>query len=95
MSRSRLEFSSNMKQVAILGGGIAGLSAAHVLAKSGRVKVHLIERSDRCGGWIKTLRNKSLFEAGYYLFISYAFVSPRTLRPVGDSGTATLDLVKF
>jgi protoporphyrinogen oxidase len=54
-----------MKHVAILGGGIAGLSAAHTLALSGRVKVHLIEKSGRCGGWIRTLRDKSLFESGY------------------------------
>jgi oxygen-dependent protoporphyrinogen oxidase len=78
-----------MSSVAILGGGISGLSAAYYLAKaSPKTKVILIESSKRVGGWIRSQRvecgqkDNVLFEMG-----------PRTLRPVGAGGAAIIDMV--
>ncbi|KAJ1569748.1 oxygen-dependent protoporphyrinogen oxidase [Nowakowskiella sp. JEL0078] len=77
-----------MKQVAVVGGGISGLSAAWQLASlnrpSGSLKILLFDDpASQLGGWIKSvsLRN-TLFEEG-----------PRTIRPVGSQGAATLDLI--
>ena len=53
-----------MLQVAIVGGGIAGLSAAHALGKLG-VTWRIVEASDRLGGIIRTERSDGfLLEAG-------------------------------
>ncbi|KAI8888940.1 Protoporphyrinogen oxidase [Backusella circina FSU 941] len=79
-----------MTSVAILGGGISGLSAAYYLAKaSPKTKVILIESTNRVGGWIRSQRvelsqkDNVLFEMG-----------PRTLRPVGAGGAAIIDMVR-
>jgi oxygen-dependent protoporphyrinogen oxidase len=45
-----------MKRVVVVGGGIAGLSAAYYLQKSGQVEVTLLEGSGRLGGKIGTDR---------------------------------------
>ncbi len=46
-----------MKRVAIVGGGIAGLSAAYFLAKADpQAQVHLFEASARLGGTVETVR---------------------------------------
>ena len=50
-SDSRLKF---MARIVIIGGGIAGLSAAYDLNRDGRHQVTLIESSDRLGGKILT-----------------------------------------
>lgn len=70
---------------AILGGGIAGLSAAHYLVQRfPGEKITLFESSNRTGGWIKSniLPNNILFEEG-----------PRTIRPRGKAAQNTLDLI--
>ena len=70
--------------VVVIGGGISGLVAAHRLASQG-IKVNLVEKSSRLGGWIESKRMgsmNSLFESG-----------PRTLRPTGLAGMETLHLV--
>jgi len=61
-----------MKSVAILGGGISGLSAAYYFAcLSPKTRITLFESSSRLGGWIQTQTvNGVKFELG-----------PRTLRP--------------
>ena len=73
-------------RVAILGGGISGLSAAYFLAKkhANPSKITVIEASSRVGGWMHSIRSESgaIFEQG-----------PRSLRPAGPSGAATLKLV--
>lgn len=54
-----------MKRVVIIGGGIAGLSAAYYLQKSPQIEVTLLEGSDRLGGKIGTDRDGSfLIEQG-------------------------------
>ncbi|KAG9300742.1 hypothetical protein G9A89_023540 [Geosiphon pyriformis] len=77
---------SRSKHVAILGGGISGLATAWHLARSSpSTKITLLEGANRLGGWIQTKRvgdRQLLFELG-----------PRTLRPSGLSGLATLDMI--
>lgn len=71
-----------MSSTVVLGGGIAGLSAAYYLRNSAPI---LIEGSSRLGGWIHTNRRENgiLFEQG-----------PRTIRPAGVPGVNTLNLIE-
>lgn len=73
--------------VAVLGGGISGLAAAYKLAQVHPVpkRIVLFEAGSRLGGWIHSSRNEDgvVYEHG-----------PRTLRPVGESGTTTLNLIQ-
>lgn len=64
-----------MKRVAIIGGGIAGLSAAFYLERARRAGANigwtLFEKSDRLGGVIKThLRDGFVLEAGPDSFLT-------------------------
>ena len=45
----------------IIGGGITGLTAAWKRRKN---RICLIEKTNRCGGWIRTQRAPYLFEKG-------------------------------
>uniref|UniRef100_A0A8C6UBD5 Protoporphyrinogen oxidase n=1 Tax=Neogobius melanostomus TaxID=47308 RepID=A0A8C6UBD5_9GOBI len=72
-------------RVAVLGGGIGGLAAAHYLRKRAPgAKVLLLEGSERLGGWLWSNRRPdgAVFELG-----------PRGVRPVGAVGRNTLNLV--
>ena len=54
----------NKYQTIVVGGGIAGLTAAAYLAKSNQ-KVLLIEKNDECGGLVSSFKHKGFqFEAG-------------------------------
>lgn len=74
---------------AILGGGLGGLSTGYYLLKSAKycnndLKLHLLEATDYCGGWIKSIRTKDYtFEQG-----------PRTIRPKGVTGLNTLNMIQ-
>lgn len=51
------------RQVAVIGGGLTGLSAAHGLlaaARAGRLRVTVLEASPRLGGVVRTLRTDGL-----------------------------------
>ncbi|MCJ8745357.1 hypothetical protein PDJAM_G00129460 [Pangasius djambal] len=73
------------KCVAVLGGGIGGLSACYYLSKTSNVsKVVLLEATGRFGGWINTTRREdgAVFEHG-----------PRGVRPAGAVGRNTLHML--
>ncbi|KAI8645817.1 hypothetical protein BD408DRAFT_360758 [Parasitella parasitica] len=86
------------RSVAILGGGISGLSAAYYLSKySPKTKILLVEGSKRVGGWIRSQR----VSPGFHASIPSAKagtdsvlfeVGPRSLRPVGAGGAAILGM---
>jgi len=70
----------------VLGGGVAGLAAAHYALSNPSVRrVVVLESSSRLGGWIQTIRHNDgvLYEKG-----------PRTIRPAGPQGANTLALVQ-
>ncbi|OQS04099.1 hypothetical protein THRCLA_03637 [Thraustotheca clavata] len=74
-----------MKSIAVVGGGISGLSAVHALRKKlpSSVHIQLIEASNRLGGLIGTHRHpKYLFETG-----------PRGFRP-SKNGAEVVGLVE-
>ncbi|XP_071253041.1 protoporphyrinogen oxidase-like isoform X1 [Salvelinus alpinus] len=74
------------KTVAVLGGGIGGLSACFHLSKSPQVsKIVLLERDGRFGGWLSSTRREdgAVFEHG-----------PRGIRPAGAMGRNTLNMVE-
>lgn len=76
------------KHIAVLGGGITGLTSAHYLALNlPDAKITIYDSADRLGGWLQSKYvdvkdGKILFEAG-----------PRTLRPNTDPGLVTLEMV--
>lgn len=85
---SSLEEGEEVKDVAIIGGGITGLASAHFLSKAApNTRITLFESGDRLGGWLHSEEvdvgnGKVLFEKG-----------PRTLRPTAPNGILTLDVV--
>ncbi|KAI9268046.1 protoporphyrinogen oxidase [Phascolomyces articulosus] len=92
-----------MPSVAVLGGGISGLSTAYYLARLAprATQITLIERSDRVGGWIRSRRVEPGFHAScpktnaIHDENSVLFESgPRSLRPVGTSGAVVLEMTR-
>lgn len=88
-----------MSSVAILGGGISGLSAAYYLSKaSPKTKILLIESSKRVGGWIRSQRVPPGYHPSPPMLANdpnnvLFEVGPRSLRPVGPGGAAILSMV--
>ena len=77
-----------MKRVAIIGGGIAGLSAAWYLerarAEGADLEWRLLEKSDRLGGVIRTeSRNGFVLEAGPDSFLSIKPDGTRLAKELG------------
>src|SRR5215469_13302247 len=77
-----------MKRVAIIGGGIAGLSAAYYLEKTRRAGAELewtlFEKSDRLGGVIRTeYREGYVLEAGPDSFLSIKPEATELCRELG------------
>lgn len=74
-------------RVAVIGGGISGLSAAWgLLRSSGPVEVVIYEASPRVGGWIRSGRSKGggVFEFG-----------PRSLRATGPAARCAMEVVSL
>ena len=77
-----------MKRIAIIGGGIAGLSAAFYLERARRAGANigwtLFEKSDRLGGVIKTeIRDGFVLEAGPDSFLTMKPDGSRFCRDIG------------
>ena len=77
-----------MKRIAIIGGGIAGLSAAFYLEKARRAGADLqwalFEKSDRLGGVIQTERRDGfVIEAGPDSFLSIKPDAARLCQELG------------
>ncbi len=77
-----------MKRVAIIGGGIAGLSAAYYLEKARKegteLEWKLFEKSDRFGGVIKTeQRDGYILEAGPDSFLTIKAEGAQLCRDLG------------
>jgi len=74
--------------IAVLGGGISGLSAAfHLARRYPNVPLTLFESSDRLGGWIHTSHKTHPSIPGVYNVEH----GPRTLRP----SPALMELVRL
>jgi phytoene dehydrogenase-like protein len=68
--------SKNVHEVIVVGGGIAGLSAAAFLAKKGQ-QVLLIEKNEECGGLVSTFEYEGFrFDAGVRALLNAGIVFP-------------------
>src|SRR5919107_4597767 len=88
-----------MASVAVLGGGVAGLSAAHELAERG-FAVAVYEARDRFGGKARSFgvpgsgtdgRADLPAEHGFRFFPGFYKHLPDTMRRIPDAGTTVLD----
>jgi len=81
-----------MKKVAIIGGGISGLTAAYrlsqsELARKGQLEIHVYEASPRFGGVIQTERQKGLLmERGPDSFITAKPAALELCKELGLEG---------
>ena len=77
------------RSIVIVGGGISGLATAYYLQQFGREKgvplsIHLIERSDRLGGVISTVREDGfIVEGGPDSMLSFKVAGLRLLSELG------------
>ncbi|KAF9109934.1 hypothetical protein BGX27_006989 [Mortierella sp. AM989] len=80
--------------IAVIGGGISGLSTAWYLARTApsNVAITLLEGSKRTGGWLQSDRLSDPQNPGGSILLERG---PRSLRPQGISGLNTLEMVKL
>lgn len=75
-------------QIAVLGGGITGLTAAHYLSKElPSAQITIYEGSERLGGW---LNSKQVEVGSGNITVEQG---PRTLRPNTPAAFVTLEMV--
>jgi oxygen-dependent protoporphyrinogen oxidase len=87
-SHGRGQQPKKKQHVAVLGGGITGLSAVHYLLREfPNAEITLYEGSDRLGGW---LHSKQVDVGNGYITLEQG---PRTLRPHSPAGLVTLEMV--
>ncbi|KAI1438009.1 Protoporphyrinogen oxidase [Xylaria sp. CBS 124048] len=93
-SKLRTPDDDKQRQIAVIGGGITGLTAAHYLARYAKnAKITIYEASDRPGGWVKGDRvvvEDELGQQGHVLFQH----GPRVLRS-GNMTSKYDDLVLY
>lgn len=71
--------------VAILGGGLTGLSAAFYISRSlPQARITLLEKSSRLGGWVRSERVQVEDKQGHHASVVLE-AGPRTLRPNAQS----------
>ncbi|MGH3822693.1 MAG: protoporphyrinogen/coproporphyrinogen oxidase [Pseudonocardiaceae bacterium] len=76
--------------VAVVGGGIAGLSVAYALRQAGR-SVQVFEAADAVGGRMRTLRyNGYLIDTGAEMIATHGY--PATWRLIRELGMSAADL---
>lgn len=75
--------------VAVIGGGLAGLTAAYRLSLHGAAPVVLFERAPSVGGWC---RSRTLEDERTGASVTFER-GPRSIRPAGVNGLLTLQLV--
>lgn len=82
--------SSGSKRIAVLGGGICGLSAAYWLRRSmPAAEIHVFEAAERCGGVIGTFRHGDLrIETGPLAFPAGAPATAELLAAAGHGDLA-------
>lgn len=78
------------QQIAVLGGGITGLSAAHYLSRElPNAQITIYEGGKRLGGW---LNSEQIDVGNGYITVEQG---PRTLRAGTPASLATLEIVCF
>lgn len=83
------------RQVAVIGGGLTGLTTAYLLAKNlpASARITLYESSDRLGGWIRT--DKVRVDVGGTKGVVSFERGPRTLSSLRGNAWRYDDLVLY
>ena len=83
-------------RVVILGGGIAGLSAAHSILKFSNIPCHvtIVEQQNRIGGWVQSrrLEDGTVYEQGPRGVRAYGFQALETLKLVSSGNNIQFDI---
>lgn len=83
------------RTVAVVGGGLAGLTAAYRLASAG-ARVTLLDSASRLGGWVHTRRHRVAFQDHNAVAPRrhegevVCEGGPRSIRPKGGVGAAKM-----
>ncbi|CAD6884442.1 unnamed protein product [Tilletia caries] len=87
--------------IAVLGGGITGLTSALVLARrlpKDRFRIVLVEKEKRLGGWVQSdvlpLTSDAAEKSAQEAKVAVVEGGPRSLRPRGYSGMVMLDFIR-
>lgn len=87
---------SGLKSLAVLGGGISGLTAAYTLARTlprDLYRIVVIEAQSRLGGYVASERVPIYDDAGQRPAMALYEWGPRSIRPVGYRGRRTVELI--
>ncbi|KAK0526914.1 hypothetical protein OC842_005035 [Tilletia horrida] len=86
------------RTIAVLGGGLTGLTSALVLARKlpsdGRFRIVLVEKQERFGGWVQSDVLPLHDGDTNSKTVAVAEGGPRSIRPRGTSGMVMLDLIR-